>query len=134
MQVALYTYARFIDIEKAMKSLFSSQKTYTPWLMTNTKLTFDAINYAKCMNIRVTGWSYPKKDSLQDMVTRSGLHPVTVIDFLPNEKIQALLNRDIVSCARLLLAIENQSVNDILTTSEINQIHEKSQLICSKNG
>ncbi|KKT45971.1 MAG: ATP-cone domain protein [Candidatus Collierbacteria bacterium GW2011_GWF2_44_15] len=134
VQVVMYTYARFLDIEKSMKALFDSQKTYQPWVVTNTKLTFDAINYAKCIGIKATAWSFPKDECLHEMIVNSGLHPVTVIDTLTDDKLQRLLERDIVTCFRLMKAIENESVSDILTPTEIEHAKEDIQLICKNNG
>jgi len=130
VQVALYTYARFLDIEKAMKALFAGQKTYHPWVVTNTKLTHDAINYAKCMGLKVTAWTYPKEESLSDMIMKSGLHPITVIDALTQDKLTALLDRGVVTCVRLKHAIDNDSVSDLLTPSEIAHALEDIKLIC----
>jgi len=134
VQVALYTYARFLDIEKSMKALFDNKKSYLPWVITNTKLTFDAINYAKCIGLKATSWTYPQKESLHNLIIDSGLHPVTVIDAIRGEKLQRLLERNIVTCKRLLLAIQNESVSDILTSIEIAHAQEDINLICSKNG
>jgi len=130
VQVALYTYARFLDIQTAMKALFSAQKTYQPWVITNTKLTHDAINYAQCMGIKATAWTYPHDECLHDMILHSGLHPVTVLEDLPQNKLLRLLERDIVTCARLKLAIDNESVSDILTPAEIAKALEDIKLIC----
>lgn len=134
VQVALYTYARFLDIEKSMKALFDTQKTYQTWVVTNTKLTYDAINYTKCMGIKATAWTFPKEECLHDMIINSGLHPITVIDFLSDQKVQRLLERDIVTCFRLKLAIDNGSVSDILTPVEIQQAVSAIQLVCKNNG
>ena len=133
VQVALYTYARFLDIEKSMKALFDSSKTYQPWLITNTKLTHDAINYAKCMGMKATAWAFPKNECLHDMIIASGLHPITVLDVITDEKLQRLLERNLVTCYRLKLAIENGSVGDILTPTEVEHAMEDIRLVCKNN-
>lgn len=134
VQVALYTYARFLDIKKAMEALFDSSRTYQPWLIVNTKLTYDALDYSKCMGIKTTTWSLPKEDDLHNMIMKSGLHPVTVLDSIPTNRLQSLLDRDIVTCFRLNKAIENDSVSDILSPAEINNIKEDIQIICKTYG
>ena len=134
VQVALYTYARFLDIKKAMEALFDKERIYQPWLIINTKLTYDALDYAKCMNIKSTTWSFPKEESLHSLIINSGLHPVTVLDSIPENKLQSLLERDIVTCFRLNKAIESNSVNDILNPSEINNIKEDIKVICETYG
>lgn len=134
VQVALYTYARFLDIKKAMEALFDKDRIYQPWLMTNTKLTYDAIDYSKCMNIKATSWSSPKEESLHNLIMKSGLHPVTVLDSIPSSQLQSLLERDIVTCFRLNKAIESNSVEDILSVAEINNIKEDIKVICNIYG
>ena len=131
VQVALYTYARFLDIEKSMKAMFNGDKTYKPWVITNTKLTYDAINYSQCMGIKTTAWSFPKKDCLHDMILGAHLHPITVIEDINPQKTQQLLERGIVTCRRLKASIDNSSTSDILTPSEVEHILEKIKLICS---
>ena len=134
VQVVLYTYARFLDIEKAMKALFDKQKTYHPWVITNTKLTHDAINYAKCMDIKATSWKYPQEQNLHSMIIQANLYPVTILESISESKLQRLLDRDIVTCSRLKLSIDNDSLSDILTPSEINNVLSDIKLICTING
>lgn len=134
VQVALYTYARFLDIQAAMKKLFGPEKSYHPWLVVNTKLTYDALDYSKCVGIKPTTWSLPHGENLQKMIIDSGLHPITIIDSIPVDKIQALLARDIVTCQRLNRAIINNSVNEILNAGEIEHAKEDIKIICEHYG
>ncbi|HEX9008204.1 MAG TPA: restriction endonuclease [Patescibacteria group bacterium] len=134
VQVALYTYARFLDIQKAMQAMFDADKTYHPWLTVNTKLTYDAVDYSKCMNIKTTTWSFPKDESLHKMIVDTGIHPITVLDSLPEDKLQLLLGRNIVTCARLKAAIDHDSVSDILSVGELTRIEEDIKAICQTYG
>ena len=70
VKIPLYVYARFLDI----KNNFDF-----PWLVTNTKCTPDALNYAKGVNMRVTSWNYPKDESLQKLIEKKNLYPITVL-------------------------------------------------------
>ena len=134
VQVALYTYARFLDIQKAMQAMFDADKTYHPWLIVNTKLTYDAVDYSKCMNIKTTTWSFPKEESLHKMIVDTGVHPITVLDSLPEDKLQMLLDRNIVTCARLKAAIDHDSVSDILSVGEITRVAGDIKTICQTYG
>lgn len=134
VQVALYTYARFLDIEKAMKKLFDGNREYRPWIIVNTKLTYDAIDYAKCMGMRISAWNFPDDDNLHDMITKSGLHPVTVLESIPENKLQSLLNRDIVTCYRLSQAMDSGSVSEIFNNAEIDNIKADINTIYEKYG
>lgn len=89
IKVALYTYARFLDVRE--KGGFD-----IPWLITNTKLTQEVKTYALCMGMRVTAWDYPEGDSLNEMIDKSGLYPITASTTLPEQKKLELLGKDVV--------------------------------------
>jgi hypothetical protein len=116
VRVALYTYARFLDIENSQKQNNPSQENHS-WLVTNTKVTSEVIDYCRCVNLQVTTWNHPN-GGLQDMIIAAKLHPVTLLYEIPKEKIKIILNRGIVTCSRLKTAILNDQVNDILNQEE----------------
>jgi hypothetical protein len=70
LKVAMYTYARFLDVKKYAQY---------PWLVTNTKCTHSAIAYASGVGLKVIGWSYPSEGNLQDLIEKKGLYPVTAL-------------------------------------------------------
>lgn len=70
VKIPLYIYARFLDIK---------QNFDFPWLVTNTKCTPDALNYAEGVGMKVTSWSYPKDKSLQRLIEDKKLYPITVL-------------------------------------------------------
>ena len=94
VKVALYIKARFDDIQKN-----SNQEA---WLITNTKFSGDAIQYANCLNMKITGWSYPNNESLKKMVENSNLHPLTCLTTLNSYQKRTLLARGIVLCSDIL--------------------------------
>ena len=95
VKVALYTYARFLDIKE--KGKFD-----IPWLITNTKITQDAKDYALCVGMRVTAWDYPQGEGLNELIDKSGLHPVTSLTSLSEQKKRELIERGIVFCKDLV--------------------------------
>jgi hypothetical protein len=129
IQVALYTYARFQDIENVQKQSNPTLNNY-PWLITNTKVTSEVFDYCLCVGLRVTTWTHPEGKGLQEMIIASGLHPVTLLYGIPRTDIKALLDRDIVTCARLKTAILNDQVNDILDQKEKSFILDNIARIC----
>ena len=94
VKVALYTYARFLDIKE--KGKFD-----VPWLITNTKITQDAKDYALCVGLKVTAWDYPQGEGLNELIDKSGLHPVTSLTSLSDQKKKELIERGIVFCKDL---------------------------------
>ncbi len=77
VQVAMYSYARFLDIAAAHQKF--EVKKHFAWVVTNTKFTKSAITYAACMNIQLLGWHYPKSGSLEQLIEEKSLYPVTVL-------------------------------------------------------
>jgi len=73
IKVALYTYARFLDLKD--KYDFNQ-----PVLITNTTFTSEAIKYSRCMGIKVIGWRFPSGgESLEHFIESKKLYPVTVL-------------------------------------------------------
>jgi hypothetical protein len=89
--VAMYTKARFDDI-------CQREKFDQAWLMTNTKVTEDALAYALCNNMKVVSWSYPEGESLRDIIERSRLFPITALTTLSMPQKQELMLNHIVMC------------------------------------
>lgn len=94
VHVSLYTKARFDDI-KDVNTLHQA------WIVTNTKMTLDAITYAQCNNIKVLSWNYPAGESLRDRIEKSALSPLTILTTLPQQEKQKLLNQRVVLCKDL---------------------------------
>jgi len=88
VQVALYTYARFLDLAGYFDM---------PWIVTNTKISNEAAKYASCVGMRVTAWGYPYRENLEEIVERTGLYPVTVLFSLTEEARRRLLEAGVVT-------------------------------------
>ena len=103
VKIALYVQARFEDIEKRWKKQPEhGAKFHEAWLVTNTKLTSDAIDYAKCVDMTAIGWSYPAGNGLEDRVEKASLHPITCLTTLTRAQKTQLLSKHIVLCKELL--------------------------------
>lgn len=130
IQVALYTYARYLDIKSAMEHEHGKGVTYLPWLITNTKVTSEVFDYAGCVGLELTSWLHPKNHGMSDMIMQSGLHPVTLIYKIPRFKINQLLEKGIVSCSRLKRAIEDNTISDVLTQEEMTTTYQDINEVC----
>lgn len=102
VKVALYVHARFMDLQKGhdIKEAHSP-KLHEGWLITNTKLTSDAIQYANCAGLTVIGWDYPEQGNLQDLILETGVHPLTFLSTLSQSDKNNLLQQGIVMCRDL---------------------------------
>ena len=69
----LYTYARFLDLREGKKPFKEV------WVCSNTKFSRDAIKYSKCKNIVLLGWSWPRGRSLENLIEKKKLYPITLL-------------------------------------------------------
>lgn len=129
IKTALYVHARFLDIKKR----HDTNKETTPtihegWLVTNTKLTTDAIAYAQCTGLTVISWDHPEQGNLQDLILETGVHPLTFLSSLSAREKNALLEQGVVMCRTLresdapLLAIGLSKERIGKVTDEISKV------------
>lgn len=104
VRTPLYIKARYDDLQTAWKS-----GPTAPWIVTNTRFSTDAIKYSECQKIKLTSWGYPKDEGIMDLIERTNLHPVTMIDGLGKTDLTRLLTSGIVTCKQLLEP-KNQSL------------------------
>jgi hypothetical protein len=120
VQTSLYVWARFLDLKSQLaKSSEYHDYALEPWLITNTKISKDAISYSKCVGLKYTAWSIPTGDSLQDLIQKSLLHPITVLDSIPADKVQSLLGMGLVTCQSLSRAIHAGKLDQQFTDIEL---------------
>ena len=106
VKVALYVHARFLDLQKGheeahKKHAGETEKIHEGWLITNTKLTTDAVQYANCAGLTVIGWDYPVHGNLQDLILETGVHPLTFLSTLSGSEKSMLLEKGVVMCRDL---------------------------------
>jgi len=102
VDVIMYADARLIDIVKAEPEKEQKEYEYGMWVVTNTKFTDAAIQYARCRGIRLTGWNYPRGESLEDIIADKKLYPVTVLPSLPKLLLPMLAQKNIILAQDLL--------------------------------
>jgi len=90
-----------------------SQQEYQGWLITNTRITTDATQYAACMGLNMLSWDYPTGKGLKDIVDKTGLYPVTCLSTLSHREKYMLLEKGVVLCRTLI------SKPDVLTAVNI---------------
>lgn len=119
---ALYTYARFLDLR---------DKPDMPWLVTNTKCSQDAKDYARGVGLKITSWNFPKDKSLQKLIQLKKLYPITILKTINENTKERLFSAKITIAKNLL----NYSVQDLmrkteLNEKEINKILEEVKVVC----
>lgn len=102
LQVAMYSYARLLDLEKQRICVADICGIKEFWLVTNTKFTSAAERYATCVGLKLLSWDFPKNNNLHDRIERAGVYPVTVLHSLSSKQVESLLARGIILCEDLL--------------------------------
>lgn len=130
VKTALYVQARFEDVQSAwLKDKNHTQKFHEAWLVTNTKLTSDAIRYAQCVSLKPIGWSFPANEGLEVLIDQSGLHPITCLTTLSERSKQQLLNKNIVLCKEVS---QNKNILQTLglDADKITQVEKEINKLC----
>jgi ATP cone domain len=107
LQVAMYSYARLLDLKerKICEEDICGVREF--WLITNTKFTSAAERYAECVGVKLLSWDYPRGNTLHDRIERAGIYPITVMQSLSASQIQTLIAKNIILCSDI---IEQQHV------------------------
>jgi len=96
VKIPLYINSRFIDVQKVWNNSGKTTHLKQGWLVTNTRFTKDAIDYAKCVDLTLLSWDYPKNNGIKNNIDKYGLYPITtLISLTKKEKIQ-LMEKDII--------------------------------------
>ena len=102
LQVAMYSYARLLDLTDVRICADDHCRISEFWLITNTKFTSSAEEYARCVGVPLLSWTYPRRNNLHDRIQRSGLYPITVLSDLSSAQSAALIERGAIICSDLL--------------------------------
>lgn len=101
VKVALYVKARFDDIWQCDPKT-QSCPVDRGFLITNTKFTSHAVQYAKCSGLGLLGWSYPHSGNLYDRIVASGVYPITALTTLKKAEKRILIDQGIVTCEQVV--------------------------------
>jgi hypothetical protein len=132
LQVAMYSYARFLDLreQRICQQDICGVKEF--WIITNTKFTSTARQYAECVGLKILSWDYPRRDNLHDRIQRARVYPITVLQSLSAAQTKTLISHGIILCRDL---IERPQVMRHLHISETKQaaLLEQANVICTAN-
>lgn len=129
LQVALYSYARLLDLKDAKICEADNCGVKEFWLITNTKFTVTAQNYGKCVGLQMLSWDFPKNDNLHDRIQRAGIYPITVLQSLTTAQAETLISYEIILCRDILKRTEVLK-NLHLSKSKYNELMDEVKEIC----
>ncbi len=127
---ALYVHARFVDIGKELESKAPKpDREHKGWLVTNTRMTSDAIAFGTCAGLGLLSWDYPPETSLRERIDSSGLHPITCLTTLSVKLKRQLLEKGIITC-RDLIAGPRILLELRLSQTKIDEVIDEAYEIC----
>jgi hypothetical protein len=103
IQVPLYVRSRvndIIDYRELMPEYHDF--VFTGWVITNTRLSLESIEYGRCSGLNLLGWNYPQGNGLNEQLEQFKLYPITVMTNLNKMEKQVLIDRGIVTCRQIL--------------------------------
>ena len=92
LKESLYTHARFLDT----KPYFADE-----YIVCNTKVSTHAKKYAKCEGQQILSWRYPPNNSLENIIERNRLYPITILN-LTRKELEIFLRCGIILAKTLL--------------------------------
>lgn len=130
VQVPLYINSRFLDVQKEWNTN-SNHKTHLKqgWLVTNTRFTKDALNYAKCVGLTLLSWDYPKNNGLKANIDSLSLYPVTTLTTLTKKEKHQLIEKDVVLVKELIKA-SNTMKNMGISEKRIKRVLDEVRQLC----
>lgn len=130
VQVPLYINSRFLDVQKEWNTN-SNHKTHLKqgWLVTNTRFTKDALNYAKCVGLTLLSWDYPKNNGLKANIDSLALYPVTTLTTLTKKEKHQLIEKDVVLVKELIKA-SNTMKNMGISEKRIKRVLDEVRQLC----
>ena len=76
LKESLYTHARYLDLGPK----FSGEIIFC-----NTKVSNNAKKYAKCIGQQIFSWRYPVSNSLEKIIEKHNLYPITILNLSQKE-------------------------------------------------
>jgi hypothetical protein len=96
LDVPMRVFARLEDLKEGYNIRRDNSFPFIyAWVLTNTKVSEHAIQYAKCKNIRLIGWHYPQGGGLNHIIESVGAYPVTILNGIKANVVQKLYQHEI---------------------------------------
>lgn len=129
----MYADARLIDIATKHTDKVFDEDNYQMWMVTNTKFTDKAIKYGRCRRMKMIGWNYPGRGSLEDMIFEKKMYPITVLPSISSFELEKFSARNMILARDILPYSEEQLIDEFGIPPEIARkiMEEVNQLISS---
>lgn len=129
VKVPMYILSRFNDLNKKRHTIFSGNELITKcWIVTNTRFTSDAIDFARCSGLHLLSWNYPEKNNLKTKNDALFLYPVTCLTTLTLAEKEKLLILDLILAKDLIHNSDNLAKIGMSTNRIKNVLKEVAEL------
>ena len=107
--VVLANHSRFLDILSGAFLMSGKYKNFDKKtiIVTNTKFTSRAKQYAKCVDTKLLGWKEPKNNGLENIIEKQKFYPITILPSLKSHVKEAFVSQKMM-LARDVLRINPQ--------------------------
>lgn len=125
LKVVLYVEARVEDIA----ARYPGAKGM---VVTNTKFTSKALEYATCRGLELLAWDYPQPTTLHERIALASLYPITTLTTLSHREKTALLSDGIVLTR--MVAQKPETLEQLgITGAKASRVLEEIGALSSKN-
>lgn len=93
LKTVLYVFGRYIDL----KENHSNSPKKQMCIATNTRFSQEAIQFSECRGMKLLGWEYPSRESLNALLERYQLYPITVISELKRHQKLTLIKAGVLT-------------------------------------
>ena len=94
------TWSRFVDLVDGA-SVGKTDHFDECWVVTNARFSDRARQFGECKGMKLRGWGYPKDNSFGSMIDHHALYPVTVLEDLEKNELEALSQRGLMLCRQV---------------------------------
>lgn len=130
VKVALYVWARWKDLEANPDVNIDEF-----WLISNTKFSKDAIDYANCSGLNIIGENLPNHQAISRFVSETGMHPLTCLSSIRKSQKNLLIKegklfaRDLLEDPKVLskIGLADASLFRVIEEIESLSHHYKGQ-------
>lgn len=123
------TWSRFLDLVEGAR-LGLCPHFDEAWIVTNARFTKHSLNFGHCKNMVMVGWNHPKERPFASMVDLTTLYPITVLEDLKQNEIDAFLSKEISLCREVIdFAPSTLSKKTKLPLTRVKEIQKSCQQI-----
>lgn len=105
-------------------------KEIKPILVTNTKFSNVATEFANCVGIELLGWRTPEDKGLETIIDNNGFYPITILPSLDQETSEAFIKQRMVLAKDLLEVDKDEFIRqNKVTKNQIENLIEEAKTL-----